>query len=92
MVPFGKEQVKDELSRADHAGGLGLHVHPFGNGESTCRLQHALAFDFHDADAASADRTQRGMIAERRDVDARLLRRLEDGASNRRGDCLAIDG
>ena len=57
---------------------MGVNDQPFGDWEGAGRLQRTLLLDFHQADAAGAFRRQGRVVAQDRDVDARLLRDLQE--------------
>ena len=61
--------------------GIGVHLHPIGNGIDAGRHQVLGPLHLHHADPAGADGVQLLQITQRRDGDPRSVGRLQDGGA-----------
>jgi hypothetical protein len=81
VLPFGhvgKKQLEDHLLRQLGARVVGSDLHSLLRVAAARRRERALALDLDHAGAAVAVGPHAGLVAEVRDLDAVLLRRLDD--------------
>jgi hypothetical protein len=75
----GEQQLDHHLLRSERARAVGGDLHPLRRVAAAGRREHALALHFDHAGAAVAVGPQGLRVAQVRDDDAVLLRRLDDG-------------
>ena len=92
VVALGEQQFQDHAAVFPQALAVGLDVHAFGHFGGAGRQQLRHAGDFHDAQPARPDVVNAFQVAERRDIDARLGRGLQDRGAFLGADLLAVNG
>ena len=89
---LGEQQIEDMPPGDAHGFGIGLDLDGRGDGIGAGGLQGPLPFHFHHAHAADAGHFQVRMVAQRGDVHAHALGRIEDGGAQRHLGLHAVDG
>ncbi len=91
QVDRGGEQLQDHAPGRVDAVGLGVDDHVLADRDDARRLQDARPHDLHRAQPADGVGGQVGVVAQRRDVDARAPGGLQQGRTRRRAHRAAVD-
>ena len=92
VVPLGEQQLQRHPAVLAQPFAVGLDVHAFGDLGGAGGQQLGNAGDFHQAQPAGAHVINAFQVAERRDVDARFGRGLQDRRALLGADLFAVDG
>ena len=86
-----EDQLDDRLARLDNPRRVRVHDHALRDGSGTGGQELGVLLRLDETDAACAERTERGVVAERRNVYAVGSGRLKDRHARLGGNRFSVD-